>query len=121
MEKCDHATWVAGTFIMPKKDSRVRWVSDFRALNKTLKRKHCPLPKMQEILSRHKGHKFLSKLDLLMQYYIFELDKESKDLCAIATPWGLFRHTHLPMGVSPAPDIVQEIMERALAFSPQRN
>ena len=29
MEKCGHATWVTGTFIVPKKDGQVRWVSDF--------------------------------------------------------------------------------------------
>ena len=29
MEKCGHATWVAGTFIMPKNDGQVCWVSDF--------------------------------------------------------------------------------------------
>ena len=45
---------------------------------------------------------------------MFELDHESKDLCTIATPWGLFCCKQLPMGVSPAPNIAQEIMERVL-------
>ena len=29
MEKCGCATWVAGTFITPKKVGQVHWVSDF--------------------------------------------------------------------------------------------
>ena len=115
LEKCGRADWVSGTFCVPKKDGRVRWVSDFRALNKALKRKFHPLPKTSEILSRRKGCKFLSKLDLSMQHCCtFELDDESAELCAIAAPFGLFRHRRLPMGISPAPDISQEIVERVL-------
>ena len=29
MENCGRATWIAGTFIMPKKDGHMHWVSDF--------------------------------------------------------------------------------------------
>ena len=29
MEKCGRVTWVAGTFVVPKKDGRICWVSDF--------------------------------------------------------------------------------------------
>ncbi len=36
--------WVSFSFIIPKKDSRVRWISNLCQLNKVIRHKQYPLP-----------------------------------------------------------------------------
>ena len=50
LEEAGRADWISGTFIIPKKDTTVCWISDFWALNKALKMKTYPMLKIQDIL-----------------------------------------------------------------------
>ena len=54
--------------------------------NKVIKLKEYPLPIITEILRKHIWYKFFTKTDMSMQYFTFEFDKESQDLCTIYTP-----------------------------------
>jgi hypothetical protein len=110
------SAYLSPTFIIPKKNDQVRLVSDFRKLNSMIMRKVYPLPCIHEILQKHSGYCYLfTKLDVSMQYYTFELDEDSKDLCVIVTPpFGNYRYNRLPMGVKQAPDIAQEVLMEAI-------
>jgi hypothetical protein len=107
--------WASPSFIIPKKDGRVHLISNLCQLNKVIRCKQYPLPIITDILCKHSGYNFVTKLHVSMQYYTFELDEESQDLCTIVMPFGKYKYLRLPMGLKCSPDIAQAAIENVLS------
>ena len=110
LKKVNRSEWAAPTFIIPKKDGKVRFVSDLRQLNQRIKRKPYPIPKVQDMMLKLQGFQWATALDLNMGYYHVELSPNSKRYCTIVLPFGKFEYQRLPQGLCVAPDIFQERM-----------
>ena len=111
LSRCGESAFGAPTFIVPKKDGRVRVVSDMRELNKIIKPTNYTLPIITDTLRKHHGYKYFTKIDILMQYYTFELTEEAKNMCVITTPFGNYRYKRAPMGLRNTPAFAQAQME----------
>ena len=87
LEGANNSEWGAPSFAQPKpKSNQVRFLSDFRNLNKKLKQKPYPMPKINEILLRLQGFHYATSLDLNMVYYHIQISKNVSNLCTIILP-----------------------------------
>ena len=114
LKRVNRSEWAAPTFIIPKKDGTVRFISDFRELNKWIRRQPYPIPHIQDMLLNLEGFQYATSLDLNMGYYHIELSPFSKRLCTIVLPFGKFEYQRIPMGLCNSPDIFQEKMSELM-------
>jgi hypothetical protein len=80
--------WASPTYIIPKKDSTVRTISDFRELKKRIVRKPYPIPKISTIVQELEGFTYATALDLHIGYYTIRSDSTVSKMCTIIFPWG---------------------------------
>jgi hypothetical protein len=105
--------WASPSFITPKKESRICWISNLCQLNKVIRCKQYLLLIITDILGRHSGYNFFTKFDIRVCNTIHL--NFSQDLCTIITPFGKYKYLRLPMGLKCSPDIAQAIMENVLS------
>ncbi len=115
LERQPASEWASPSFIIPKKDKTVYFLSDFRELNKRLVRTPFPIPKISMLLQEIEGFSFATALELNMGYYTIRLDPDASKICTIIFPWGKYSYKRLPMSIAGSPDIFQgkmsELME----------
>lgn len=115
IEPVDHATdWCAPMVVVPKKNGKVRICVDLTKLNENVKRQYHPLPAVDYELGLLAGAKVFSKLDANSGFWQVQLADESKDLTTFLTPFGRFRFTRMPFGITSAPEHFQKKVDRAL-------
>ena len=115
LRKVNRSEWGFPAFTIPKKDGTLRSIADLRELNKRIKRKPFPIPKIQDMLQKLEGFRYATSLDLNMGYYHIILSPNSSRYCTIVLPWGKYEYLRLPMGLCNSPDIFQEKMGELFA------
>jgi hypothetical protein len=114
LRKVNRSEWGFPMFTILKPDSSLRSLADLRELNKRIKRKPFPLPKINDLLQKLEGFHLATSLDLNMGYYHIELTPFSSRLCTVVLPWGKYEYLRLPMGLCNSPDIFQEKMSELM-------
>ena len=103
-----------------------RMCVDFRRLNSKLPKvqntsggKGCislvPLPKIDELYAKLKGHKYFSTLDLRSGYYHIGLSESAKPKTAfVVSGMGKYQFNRVPFGLAQAPAYFQRLINEVL-------
>ena len=110
--------WGFPSFGIPKKNGTMRFVTNFRELNKLLQRRPYPLPRIDNITQAIDGIDYLTSIDLVMRFYHVPLDREASYVCTTVLPFGKYRYLRLPMGLSISPELFQGVLDRLLGDLP---
>jgi hypothetical protein len=70
LERQPASEWASPSFIIPKKDKTVRFLSDFWEVNKRLVKKTFLIPKISMVLQKIKEFSFATALDLNLHHHI---------------------------------------------------
>jgi hypothetical protein len=108
LERQPASEWASPSFIIPKKDKTVRFLSDFWEVNMRLVRKPFPIPKISTVLKEIERFSYAIALDLNMGYYTIRLDPDASKIRTIIFPWGKYSYKRLPMGIPGSTDIFKE-------------
>jgi predicted aspartyl protease len=105
----------APLLFVPKKDGTLRLCVDYRALNSVSIKDRCPLPLIDETLSRLTGAWYFASLDLKDAYYRIRIREGDEWKTAFRTRYGHFEYLVMPFGLTNAPATFQAYVNRTLA------
>jgi hypothetical protein len=95
-----------------KKDGTLRLCIDYRQLNKVTVNNRYPLPRIDDLFDQLKGAKVFSKIDLRSGYYQIRIKGQDVPKTAYRTRYGHFKFLVLPFGLTNAPSLFMDLMNR---------
>lgn len=109
-----NSQWASPVVLVPKKDGTMRMCVDYRKLNSVSAADAYPMPRIDELIDRLAGAKYVSTLDLTRGYWQVPVAPESQSKTAFTTSFGLFNFTVMPFGLHGAPATFQRMMDNLL-------
>ena len=114
IEKVGQPTDWVNSMVTVIKPHKTRICLDSQNLNEAIKRKHFPLPTIEEVTARTPNAKVFSVLDAKSGFWQIPLDEASSLLCTFNTPHGRYKFKRLPFSIKSAPEVFQKHMKQLL-------
>src|SRR6266498_4459181 len=112
--KKSKSSWASPVVLVSKKDESIRFCVDYKKTNViTIVDAHL-LPIVNDTVDKIGGKKYYTSIDLVSGYWQIEVDKNSQDITAFVTLWGLYQFNVMLFGLTNAPAIFQRLMNYVL-------
>ncbi|GFV81841.1 retrovirus-related Pol polyprotein from transposon 17.6 [Trichonephila clavipes] len=110
--------WSSPLHVVPKSDSTVRPVGDYRQLNSVTEFDSYPMPYLNDFAHALHGKRIFSKIDIFKAFHQIPIAECDIPKTAVTTPWGLYEYTHLCFGLVNAPQTFMQFMHEVLRGLP---
>jgi hypothetical protein len=100
----------APVFFIKKKDGKLRFVQDYRALNVITRKNRYPLPLIDDLIHRLKDARYFTKLDIRWGYNNVRIREGDEWKAAFRTNRGLFEPLVMYFGLTNSPVTFQTMM-----------
>jgi hypothetical protein len=100
----------APVFFIKKKDGKLRFVQDYRALNAITRKNRYPLPLIDDLIHQLKGARYFTKLDVRWGYNNVRIRKGDEWKAAFRTNRGLFEPLVMYFSLTNSPATFQTMM-----------
>ena len=106
--------WASPILLADKKNGKIRFCIDFRALNKVTKKDSYLLPKMDEILAVLGNASYFSTIDLTDAFWSIPIHLDDIEKTAFTSKYGLWEFLSIPFGLCNTPPTQQRFIEVVL-------
>ncbi len=106
--------WASSPVLIRKRDGKVRWCIDYRALNDVTVKDVFPLPLVDDCLDTLAGNSWFSKLDANSAYWQVGIKPADRSKTAFHTKYGLYEHVRMGFGLCNAPATYSRVMNLVL-------
>ena len=94
-----HSDWSSPCILVPKPDGTFRLCTDYRKVNSVTKTDSFPVLRINDCIYNIGQAKYVTKFDLLKEFWQIPLTDRAKEISAFVTPDCLYQYKVMPFGI----------------------
>ena len=119
VEESQPSPWNFPIHPVLKKNGRLRWVIDLRALNKITRADSYPIPNINELIDHLRGSCFFSAIDISAAFHCIPVRKIDQEKLSFSSGQRHFRFVRMPFGAINAPSTWARLITKVLEDFPK--